>query len=58
MDSCGTCGRTGLTATVTFDKHDPVSILRALTEVCDTETLGDLAAALKVWAETEREHGR
>ena len=37
--------RIGQQATVTFDRHDPVSILRALREVIDPETLRIVAQA-------------
>ena len=43
--TCSYCGRRDLTVTVTFDKHDPVSILRALREVIDSETLRIVAQA-------------
>lgn len=45
QDACETCGRTGLEVTVTFDRHDPISIIRALREVVDAETLRVVANA-------------
>ena len=44
--TCTVCGRRDLEVTVTFDKHDPVSILRALREVADPWALKVAAQAI------------
>jgi predicted Fe-S protein YdhL (DUF1289 family) len=45
-DTCAGCGRTDLEVTVTFDRHDPVSILRVLKDAADPEALRIAAQAI------------
>ena len=45
-DTCTVCGRGNLMVTVTFDRHDPISILGALREAADPWALKVAARAI------------